>query len=145
MSAKPSEIKFSNLEIAATFIFSVVLFMVVFIAYEPSPDDRTHVNKPLPSAELIRLQRINEMARLDRIEAERKELLQEKAARAAILNWLIAGTELSSGQRGHTALDEWRPTRIRTGRPKSVYVRGYRRKDGVYVRPHYRSRPRRRR
>ena len=30
-----------------------------------------------------------------------------------------------------------------TGRPKTVYVRGYYRKDGTYVRSHYRSRPRR--
>lgn len=30
-----------------------------------------------------------------------------------------------------------------TGRPKSVYVRGYVRKDGTYVQSHYRSRPRR--
>jgi len=29
-----------------------------------------------------------------------------------------------------------------TGRPKTVYVRGYYRKDGTYVRSHYRSRPR---
>lgn len=29
-----------------------------------------------------------------------------------------------------------------TGRPKTVYVRGYYRKDGTYVRGHYRSRPR---
>gem|GEM_PF-2640957 len=28
-----------------------------------------------------------------------------------------------------------------TGRPKTVYVRGYFRKDGTYVRSHYRSRP----
>jgi len=31
----------------------------------------------------------------------------------------------------------------RTGRPKTVHVRGYYRKDGTYVRSHYRSRPRR--
>ena len=31
-----------------------------------------------------------------------------------------------------------------TGRPKTVHVRGYYRKDGTYVRGHYRSRPRRR-
>lgn len=31
-----------------------------------------------------------------------------------------------------------------TGRPKTVAVRGYFRKDGTYVRGHYRSRPRRR-
>lgn len=30
-----------------------------------------------------------------------------------------------------------------TGRPKTVYVRGYYRRDGTYVRSHYRSRPRR--
>jgi len=30
-----------------------------------------------------------------------------------------------------------------TGRPKTVHVRGYYRKDGTYVRSHYRSRPRR--
>lgn len=30
-----------------------------------------------------------------------------------------------------------------TGRPKTVYVRGYYRKDGTYVRSHYRSPPRR--
>jgi hypothetical protein len=30
-----------------------------------------------------------------------------------------------------------------TGRPKTVYVNGYFRKDGTYVRSHYRSRPRR--
>jgi hypothetical protein len=30
-----------------------------------------------------------------------------------------------------------------TGRPKTVYVRGYYRKDGTYVRGHYRSKPRR--
>jgi hypothetical protein len=30
-----------------------------------------------------------------------------------------------------------------TGRPKTVHVRGYYRKDGTYVRGHYRSRPRR--
>jgi hypothetical protein len=30
-----------------------------------------------------------------------------------------------------------------TGRPKTVHVRGYFRKDGTYVRSHYRSRPRR--
>ena len=30
-----------------------------------------------------------------------------------------------------------------TGRPKTVYVRGYYRRDGTYVRAHYRSRPRR--
>ncbi len=32
----------------------------------------------------------------------------------------------------------------RTGRPKTVHVRGYYRKDGTYVRPHYRSKPWRR-
>ncbi|MCW5976488.1 MAG: hypothetical protein KIT09_00350 [Bryobacteraceae bacterium] len=32
-----------------------------------------------------------------------------------------------------------------TGRPKTVHVDGYYRKDGTYVRPHYRSTPRRRR
>ncbi len=31
-----------------------------------------------------------------------------------------------------------------TGRPKTVYVGGYYRKDGTYVRGHYRSKPRRR-
>jgi len=30
----------------------------------------------------------------------------------------------------------------KTGRPKTVHVRGYYRKDGTYVRGHYRSRPR---
>ena len=30
-----------------------------------------------------------------------------------------------------------------TGRPKTVHVRGYYRRDGTYVRGHYRSRPRR--
>ncbi len=30
-----------------------------------------------------------------------------------------------------------------TGRPRTVYVRGYTRRDGTYVRSHYRSRPRR--
>jgi hypothetical protein len=30
-----------------------------------------------------------------------------------------------------------------TGRPKTVYVQGYYRKDGTYVRGHYRSKPRR--
>jgi molybdate-binding protein len=30
-----------------------------------------------------------------------------------------------------------------TGRPKTVYVNGYYRKDGTYVRSHYRSSPRR--
>lgn len=30
-----------------------------------------------------------------------------------------------------------------TGRPKTVHVRGYYRKDGTYVRGHYRSKPRR--
>lgn len=30
-----------------------------------------------------------------------------------------------------------------TGRPKTIYVRGYYKKDGTYVRSHYRSRPRR--
>lgn len=29
-----------------------------------------------------------------------------------------------------------------TGRPKTVYIRGYYRKDGAYVRSHYRSPPR---
>lgn len=29
-----------------------------------------------------------------------------------------------------------------TGRPKTVYVRGYFRKDGTYIRSHYRSSPR---
>lgn len=29
-----------------------------------------------------------------------------------------------------------------TGKPKTVHVRGYYRKDGTYVSPHYRSRPR---
>lgn len=32
----------------------------------------------------------------------------------------------------------------KTGRPKTVYVRGYYRKDGTYVRSHYRSKPRKR-
>jgi hypothetical protein len=31
-----------------------------------------------------------------------------------------------------------------TGRPQTVYVPGYTRKDGTYVQPHYRSAPRRR-
>lgn len=30
----------------------------------------------------------------------------------------------------------------RTGRPKTVHVNGYYRKDGTYVRGHYRSKPR---
>ena len=30
-----------------------------------------------------------------------------------------------------------------TGRPKNIHVRGYYRKDGTYVRGHYRSAPRR--
>jgi hypothetical protein len=33
---------------------------------------------------------------------------------------------------------------IGTGRPRTVHVRGYTRRDGTYVRPHYRSAPRRR-
>ena len=32
---------------------------------------------------------------------------------------------------------------VNTGRPKTVHVRGYYRKDGTYVRGHYRSKPRR--
>lgn len=30
----------------------------------------------------------------------------------------------------------------RTGRPKTMFIRGYYRSDGTYVRGHYRSRPR---
>ena len=30
-----------------------------------------------------------------------------------------------------------------TGRPKTVHVKGYYRKDGTYVQPHYRSPPKR--
>jgi len=33
-------------------------------------------------------------------------------------------------------------TSVNTGRPKTVHVRGYHRKDGTYVRGHYRSKPR---
>lgn len=32
---------------------------------------------------------------------------------------------------------------VNTGRPKTVHVQGYYRKDGTYVRGHYRSKPRR--
>lgn len=47
-----------------------------------------------------------------------------------------------SGSRGSSSYSPRSPS-TESYRPKDVYVRGYTRKDGTYVQPYYRSRPRR--
>jgi hypothetical protein len=68
---------------------------------------------------------------IDQREAERKQAAAEQESEAS---------DYGSGYSGGS---HYRSRRSGGSGSRDVHVRGYTRRDGTYVRPHYRSRPRR--
>jgi hypothetical protein len=81
----------------------------------------------------------------ENLKGTEKTLTESSPQEPCLGNWILENerydkdewVKISSPPTGYGEISE------KTGRPKTVSVKGYYRKDGTYVKPHYRSKPRR--